>query len=66
MKYNFKEDKSHQDYSIPNIPDEFFHAFVRGYFDGDGCVCLKSHKYLSVSICCNSKVFLESLKEKLF
>ncbi|OGZ17146.1 MAG: hypothetical protein A2494_03685 [Candidatus Lloydbacteria bacterium RIFOXYC12_FULL_46_25] len=25
---------------IPSVPDEFFSDFVRGYFDGDGCVSL--------------------------
>ena len=26
--------------SMPHVPDEFFSDFVRGYFDGDGCVSL--------------------------
>lgn len=26
--------------STPNIPDQYFSDFVRGYFDGDGCVAL--------------------------
>ena len=28
---------------FPVIPDAFFGAFVRGYFDGDGCVYFKKH-----------------------
>ena len=38
------------------------HAFIRGYFDGDGYITIKSTGYSVVSFCCNSKVFLENLK----
>ena len=38
------------------------HAFIRGYFDGDGCITIKSTGYSVVSFCCNSKLFLENLK----
>lgn len=65
QKYGISENKSHQDYSIPNISDEFFNSFVRGYFDGDGCISLKSTGYSVTSICCNSKIFLDSLLIKL-
>lgn len=30
------------DLKMPNIPDEMIRHFIRGYFDGDGCIC----KYL--------------------
>lgn len=63
--YGFNEDKSHTDYTIPNIPEEFFSSFVRGYFDGDGCITIKATGYSVTSICCNSKIFLDSLCEKL-
>ena len=29
--------------SFPKIPEEYFGDFVRGYFDGDGCVYFKKH-----------------------
>jgi hypothetical protein len=29
---------------FPNIPDEYFWHFVRGYFDGDGSICLVKGK----------------------
>ena len=60
-----KFDKSHQDYKIPNIPDEFINSFILGYFDGDGCITIKSTGYSVTSICSNSKIFLESVKEHL-
>lgn len=63
--YGFFEDKSHSDYSIPNIPNEYINSFIRGYFDGDGCISIKATGYPVTSICCNSKVFLDSLLKKL-
>ena len=30
-----------------NIPKEYIKDFVRGYFDGDGCVCAYQNKYIS-------------------
>jgi len=55
---------------LPIIPDEYFADFVRGYFDGDGCVNYgiynrkdrKSKNYLFGSrFTSGSKIFLESL-----
>lgn len=36
--------KSYTPLNVPDIPDEFFHHFVRGYFDGDGSICFKTYK----------------------
>lgn len=57
--------KSTLDYHLPVIPDEFFNSFVRGYFDGDGCITIKKTGYSVTSICCNSKMFLTELKHKI-
>lgn len=48
------------------ISDYFMRHFIRGYFDGDGCVGFKDTKYYypSVSICV-SKKFGEQLKQFL-
>lgn len=54
---------------FPIIDDSLVHHFIRGYFDGDGCVSI--HKYLSgknittlnSSICSGSKEFLEILMQ---
>lgn len=46
------------------IPNEFIADFVRGYFDGDGCVSVNTkikNWTCSFSIYCESKVFLTSL-----
>ena len=63
--YGIVENKSHKDYLYPNIPNDFDKDFIRGYFDGDGCISIKSTGYIVVSVCGNSKTFIESLAEKL-
>ncbi|HZX01029.1 MAG TPA: LAGLIDADG family homing endonuclease [Candidatus Paceibacterota bacterium] len=59
---------------MPKIPDKFLADFVRGYFDGDGCVYLYRSKgkrqktilrSLSVIFTSGSKKFLEDLLIKL-
>jgi hypothetical protein len=52
--------KTYVDLRIPNIPKQFFGDFVRGVFDGDGCVT-SSGKKVSANISCNSARFLEDL-----
>ena len=64
-KYGIMENKSHHDILYPNIPREFDKDFIRGYFDGDGCISIKSTGYIVVSIGSNSRMFLESLAAKL-
>ncbi|MFA5776950.1 MAG: LAGLIDADG family homing endonuclease [Parcubacteria group bacterium] len=59
---------------FPNIPQKYFNHFVRGYFDGDGCVriCMRKGKRqklviskLSTVFTCGSKEFLEKLAKQL-
>ena len=58
---------------LPHIPDKYFSHFVRGYFDGDGCISCgiyrrkdrKSKNYLFAShFTSGSKIFLESLLKR--
>lgn len=65
VELGIQEDKSHKDFIIPNIDKSLINSFILGYFDGDGCVSIKSTGYASVSICCNSKEFLKSIKDYL-
>lgn len=46
---------------FPNIPTEFFFYFLRGYFDGDGCLHLKYKKYPLVIFTSGSLIFLQGL-----
>ncbi|MBP7741409.1 MAG: hypothetical protein KA104_01830 [Candidatus Pacebacteria bacterium] len=41
-KLGFTQHKSNE-LAFPEMPPEYFRDFVRGYFDGDGCVYFKSH-----------------------
>ncbi|MEK7665219.1 MAG: LAGLIDADG family homing endonuclease [Patescibacteria group bacterium] len=55
-----------------NIPDNCFRHFIRGYFDGDGCVTIKKGKGkygqpilkgIAVIFTSGSKLFLEGLRD---
>lgn len=59
---------------LPNVPNEYFHDFVRGYFDGDGNAYANSYqrkgrKGRSVTLLsgftCGSKSFLEKMHKQL-
>lgn len=57
---------------VPDIPEELFHHFVRGYFDGDGCISERTKRQgavrytidiLSSEIFCNK--LISYFQEKL-
>lgn len=59
---------------FPYVPQKFLSHYVRGYFDGDGCVMIQKAKgkrkkiiikKLNVVFTCGSKIFLEKLAKKL-
>lgn len=50
---------------FPNVPKEFLSDFIRGYFDGDGCVMNLKNKRLNSAFTCGSKKFLDKLLEIL-
>ena len=70
-----KERKS-RDILFPNIPKEFLADFVRGYFDGDGCICkmidkrrtersrIKKYNYIA-NFTSGSKEFIYGLLKSL-
>jgi len=64
------------DVGFPGVPKMFLPDFVRGYFDGDGCVCkmkdaMRSKRSgtdkfnYSVSFTSGSKIFIDALLEEL-
>ena len=65
INLGIKEDKSHKDFLFPNIDEKYIPSFILGYFDGDGCISLKSNNNASVSITCNSEIFLLNMKKYL-
>lgn len=51
--------------TFPKIPHEYLYDFIRGYFDGDGCIMRLKGNRINSAFTCGSKVFLESLLEIL-
>lgn len=49
---------------VPTIPDRYINSFLRGFFDGDGCISVSTCPYLSFTCC--SKIFLEQVREIFF
>lgn len=72
-KFGITNDKTYN-FHIPNIPENLMKHFVRGYFDGDGCVRTKARKLASGQIvehplCDFSSVdidFLEELRQYIY
>lgn len=59
---------------VPNVPDRYFNHFLRGYFDGDGCISKcwykkkdrKNKSYIVFLVFASgSKKFLKKISEKL-
>lgn len=74
IKLGFTPNKSNS-IVMPDVPREYFQYFIRGYFDGDGCVNYCEYKRkdrngkiygaLQVQFVSGSKKFLDSLKNCL-
>lgn len=62
------ERKTLMGFSLPDIPKNLFRHFIRGYFDGDGSVGIRSARpnQMQISICSIDENFLIELKNKLF
>lgn len=50
---------------FPSVPEEYLPDFIRGYFDGDGSIMLLKNNRVNSAFICGSKLFLDSLLEKL-
>lgn len=73
VEHGFTQNKS-RTLKYPKVPSKYSSDFIRGYFDGDGCVYFKQHfiKARGVSqwiftsrFTCGSRVFLEKLLAEL-
>ncbi len=65
--YGCVDNKTSKRFDLPNVHKNLFRHFVRGYFDGDGSLGIRSArpKQMQVSICSIDENFLKQLKEKL-
>lgn len=50
---------------FPKVPKEYLSDFIRGYFDGDGCVMNLKNNRLNSAFTCGNKNFLKSLLQIL-
>lgn len=50
---------------FPEVPKEYLPDFIRGYFDGDGCVMNLKNNRLNSAFTCGNKDFLKKLLEVL-
>ena len=60
-RYGFSNSPKTGKEFIPKIDAKFYPDFIRGYFDGDGCICYSKEKQYVTSICCSNRKFLEDI-----
>ncbi len=63
IQYGITKGKSHNAF-FPDIPEEFYSHFIRGVFDGDGSIFIKTYKSGTFGICGN-KPLLEKIRNVL-
>lgn len=53
---------------VPDIDELLMNHFIRGFFDGDGCICNASTKRetVGINLCSASEIFLKQIREILF
>ena len=51
---------------LPNIPNELMCHFIRGYFDGDGCIYITKKNRIRCHFDSVSTIFLEQLRKFLY
>lgn len=61
-KYNIVQNKSYLNAPFPDLNKEFIYDFIRGYFDGDGCIYWSSSGKKYILDFCGQRNFLEELK----
>lgn len=56
--------KSLKDLDFPDVSDSFLCHFVRGYIDGDGCICIGKKDYVQIEIM-GSKKFITGMQKAI-
>ena len=59
--YGIVNNKTFKLKHLPDLPDEYKIDFIRGFFDGDGCLCEPKGKKICMSFTCASKELLEEI-----
>lgn len=63
VNIGFSNNKSY-DFHIPNIPHNLIRHYIRGYFDGDGCLCF-TNKSFHVDFTTASQILKDDIKKIL-
>lgn len=74
VNLGFGYNKTYSDLHLPNIDKSLIRHFIRGYFDGDGSICVKAYKdknrknprvYVNFSITSKTNAILNDIKDIL-
>ncbi len=57
--------KTHANLAMPDVPTEYFGHFLRGYFDGDGCISIKKDGTRGQYSLCVSERFGLGMQDRL-
>jgi len=63
MSFPLSQKKNRAKY--PDIPKELDSHFIRGVFDGDGCIYIAKNTQLGISFSSETKPFLKQIQQKL-
>ncbi len=67
IKLNVIPNKTGKEEIPGGIPKELMNHYIRGFYDGDGCIAVKrkKNKICKMSICCSNPDFLISLMKEI-
>ncbi len=60
-----KQNKTYEGLTWPTIPENIISHFIRGVFDGDGCITSDKGRFPKAYIACTDITFLEKIQEVL-
>lgn len=60
------QNKTYEGLKFPSVPKEYMPDFIRGYFDGDGSIYIKSNGHSpTITISCSDRNFLSKIQENI-
>ena len=65
INLGIKYKKSSQELNIPNLENDLYKHFIRGFIDGDGWISISKKDRVQIGCCCTSLVFLNQIKNIL-
>lgn len=59
--FGLVHNKTYQNLPFPDVPEKFLRHFIRGYFDGDGCISIREERYFTFTLLATKK-FAEEMQ----